>query len=179
MRNSKFLLAILCAVISGECMADTPVYPCGKCRGFTNYYEDAGNYAFNAVFGADPFIGITPGMQEYTQPLLIENQYGQVGGVYFLDLFGFDSAITIRVEKPNGVLKEYEVLRTRIGKDLGVGEEKEETDDRQPGTGGGPGGGGGNGGGGSGGSNDDGSTDRVCGTTQVDDGEKRRTCQRR
>jgi hypothetical protein len=114
-------------------------------------------------------------MLKYTQPLQIENRFGQIVNVWFRNMVGFSETMTIRLEKPNGEVVDYRIMKSRIGSDLRVG--------RQVTNGGGAGAGSqgsGSGSSGSGtGSGDPPGGEVICGNSQVDDGPQRRTCMRR
>ena len=133
MRKPLFALSASAFLIPQAVLADTedpaigsnPVYLCQACRDpFTNFV-DYGNFAFNALWGKSPWIGTGPGRARNTAPLRISNLKHEMLDVFVIPSFALVAfpadTFTIKIELPNGMVVEYEVLASRQGEDLPVG----------------------------------------------------------
>ena len=102
-----------------------PVYLCQACRDpFTNFV-DFGNFAFNALWGKNSWIGAGSGKARNTVPLRVSNLKHEMLDVFVIPSFELvpfpTDTYTIMIELPNGMVVEYEVLASRLGEDLPVG----------------------------------------------------------
>ena len=123
--SSLFMPQTVIADTEDPSIGGTPVYLCQACRDpFTNFV-DYGNFAFNALWGKSPWIGTGPGKARNTVPLRISNLKHEMLDVFVIPssaLVAFpDDTFTIKIELPNGMVVEYEVLASRLGQDLPVG----------------------------------------------------------
>ena len=101
-------------------------FACTDCRDAFYYYIDFGNFAFNALIGADPWIGGADGAHNqgwFVNVISLQGQIVQVHVSYFssVGLPFPGSTIEITVVLPNGVVRSYKVLASNLGSDLPVG----------------------------------------------------------
>jgi hypothetical protein len=101
-------------------------FACADCRNAFYYYVDFGNFAFNALMGADPWIGGADGARTdgwFVDVMNLQGQIVQVDVSFFssIGLTFPSSTLEITVVLPNGVVRSYEVLASSVGSDLPVG----------------------------------------------------------
>ena len=120
--------------------AESGAFECATCG---NPYVDPysfGNFVFNGVEGATPWIKDQSSYGVVRMPVYVSNPQGQIVRVFIMSLTATwipltSDTIAILVRLPNGVVFTYHVLRSDMGTDLPVGEDptggssNEESDD--------------------------------------------------
>ncbi len=123
---SAFLMSqAVSADTEDPAIGSKPVYLCQACRDPFTHFVDFGNFAFNALWGKNPWIGTGPGKARNTVPLSVSNLKHEILDVFVIPSFALvpfpTDTYTIKIELPNGMVIEYEILASRLGEDLPVG----------------------------------------------------------
>ena len=99
---------------------------CVACGDPYTDYVDYGNFAFNAMHGADPWVNVRGGATIPGYYINVVNLDGSVVRVHVSAFASIGipvawSTVEIRVVLPNGVIEEYDVPASSAGSDLEVG----------------------------------------------------------